>query len=244
MAPTTDRKPGIVVIEDEAIARTLLRAQLERLGFPVSEAASATRALALLQRRPFALALIDLQLPELSGTVLLQRVRGSPGPNRNMKAIAISAKIDADQERRLRQAGFDAWLCKPVAVERLQALVRNWLAPEGATEKEGSDGAGEDDRLTRIQTDLQAKFLADLRGQLSRIESTLERHPRQALEHIHKLHGAAGFCHFEALQRWAAHLEIALREGNDVEHRAIWRRLKREAETLLQRGLPENQDSG
>ncbi len=243
MAPTTDQKLGILVIEDEAIARTLLRVQVERLGFPVSEAASATQALKLLQRRPFALALIDLQLPELPGTVLLQHVRASPGPNRDMKAVAISSRIDADQERRLQQAGFEAWLCKPVAVEQLRALMQTWLPHERATKKERSDAA-QDARLTRIQNELQARFLADLPNQLSRIESVLEHHPRQALEHIHKLHGAAGFCRFEELQRWAARLESALREGNDADYRALWRRLKREAEVLLHRSLPENPKSG
>jgi len=245
MALDNDQKTGILVIEDEAIARTIMKVQLARLGFPVSEAASATQALHLLQRQRFALALIDLQLPDLSGSALLQRIRRSSGPNRDLKAVAVSARTAPGQERRLRQAGFVAWLGKPVSAERLRPLVQTWLPHDRVAGDERSGTTGQDDRFVRIQNELQAKFLADLRVQLARIESALEhRHRRQAVEHVHKLHGAAGFCRFTELRRWAARLEIALREENDEDYRPIWRRLQREAEELLHRGLPENPESG
>ncbi len=245
MALDKDRNARILVIEDEAIARTLLTMQLARLGFPVSEAASATQALMLLQRQRFALALIDLQLPELSGSALLRHIRRSSGPNRDLKAVAVSARITPGQERRLRQAGFVAWLGKPVTVEQLRPLLQTWLSHDRTVEDEQSDTTGQGDRFVRIQNDLQAKFLADLPGQLARIESALaHRHRRQAVERVHKLHGAAGFCRFEELRRWAARLEDALREGDDEDYRSIWRRLKREAEALLCRDLPENPESG
>lgn len=232
-----NERPRILVVEDEAIARTVLTVQLNRLGFRVSEAASATQALSLLERQRFALAFIDLQIPGLSGAALLQRSQRSSAINRGMKAVAISSRIDIDQERQLRQAGFVAWLCKPITLEQLQQVVQAWLTDGQAPTEDQNGKARKDSHFGQIQGDSRARFLASLPQQLAMIESALRhRQRRQVLETVHKLHGAAGFCQFEELRQWAARLETALRQEDNEAYRTIWRRLKREAEALLAQG--------
>ncbi|HEB77388.1 MAG TPA: response regulator, partial [Methylothermaceae bacterium] len=180
----------VLVVEDDAVTRAILTAQLNQLGFAASEATSATEALDLLRRQRFALAIIDLRIGGSDGVTILRHHRRSSHANPEMQAIAISARIDHALEQQLRQAGFAAWLPKPVTLTHLKKAIRTCLSASRGIPGGREEDTPRDRRLGQVQQAVQMKFLSELPRQLAMIENAVgQRQWRLALEIAHKLQG-------------------------------------------------------
>lgn len=83
-------------------------------------------AMMLLTSRTFDLALVDIQMPKITGWDILKSVRDSVTPaQRNMIVIAVTAlAMDGDRERVIR-AGFDGYISKPVETVQFLPTVQN-----------------------------------------------------------------------------------------------------------------------
>ncbi len=64
-----------LIVDDDTDGRELFHIALDTAGYAVTEAENGVRALAILQDRTFSLMILDLQMPELPGHVVLQKVR-------------------------------------------------------------------------------------------------------------------------------------------------------------------------
>jgi CheY-like chemotaxis protein len=71
----TDTLPTVLCVEDDAHQRMLLRAVLEHFGFHVMAAKSALDALEIAQWLPFEVALLDYELPDMTGAQLAHEIR-------------------------------------------------------------------------------------------------------------------------------------------------------------------------
>ena len=110
----------IVAVDDEADARTVLRAILEQQGGEVRTAGSAAEALSLVSSwRPDVL-VSDIGMPDADGYELMLRVRalGQKGGG-FVRAIALTAYASEEDARLARHAGFDRHLPKPVDAAQL-----------------------------------------------------------------------------------------------------------------------------
>jgi signal transduction histidine kinase/ActR/RegA family two-component response regulator len=110
----------LVVVDDEADAREVMRFMLERGGAHVRTADSAAQALdAIREERPDLL-ISDIGMPVEDGYVLVRRLRAmEEGLGRRLPAIALTAYASEEDTRRALAAGFDAHLSKPVDPARL-----------------------------------------------------------------------------------------------------------------------------
>ena len=112
--------PGLVLlVEDDADLRELLRYQLELGGCEVIEATNAEEALALARVRRPRVALIDLGLPTLGGLSLAQRLRADPDLP-GLRLVAMSGYGGSGARRRSKEAGFVAHLVKPIMLDALK----------------------------------------------------------------------------------------------------------------------------
>jgi CheY-like chemotaxis protein len=120
----------IVLIDDDDDSRELLGMLLASLGHEVREAASGTEGLVLLADEPD-MALVDLELPDLGGLAIAQRIRAcgralpvAPRlePARTVLVALSGHTRDADREA-AHASGFDHHLAKPVDLPRLRALL-------------------------------------------------------------------------------------------------------------------------
>jgi CheY-like chemotaxis protein len=106
----------VVVVEDNVRSRRLVRDLLEVHGFGVVEAESAEEALQAMQAmqdtRPD-LVLLDIQLPGMDGVAALRMLREDPR-TADVPAIAVTAYAMRGDEERLLEAGFDAYIAKPI----------------------------------------------------------------------------------------------------------------------------------
>jgi two-component system KDP operon response regulator KdpE len=112
-------KPSNVVllIDDEPKIRRFLRAGFELDGFSVLEAESAAEALRIATFNPPDLIILDLALPDLHGTEVLDRIRSWS----NVPVIILSVVSGEDEKVRLLQSGADDYVVKPFGMAELLA---------------------------------------------------------------------------------------------------------------------------
>ena len=113
----------VLVADDHAVNRELVRAVLVPLGAELTEAANGAEAVARAGEASFDLILMDLRMPEMDGLAAMQAIRRGDGPNRDVPILAFSAGADAPGAAERRQAGFDGDLAKPVMPADLVAAV-------------------------------------------------------------------------------------------------------------------------
>jgi PAS domain S-box-containing protein len=110
----------ILVVDDEADAREVMRFMLERGGARVRTADSAAQALDALREEQADLLISDIGMPVEDGYVMVRRLRAmEESLGRRTPAIALTAYASDEDSRRAHTAGFDAHLSKPVDPARL-----------------------------------------------------------------------------------------------------------------------------
>lgn len=113
----------VLIVDDHAGMRVMLRAVLERAGaVQAREAANATQALALITERAPNLILLDQRMPEMNGLELIARLRADARCAAS-RIIVITGHIDANFREAAKSAGADMVLGKPVSPRDLLAAI-------------------------------------------------------------------------------------------------------------------------
>jgi PAS domain S-box-containing protein len=114
----------VLVVDDEADARVVMRKMLEIWGASVETAGSVAEAIELVQRRVPDLVLTDIGMPAEDGYTLLQRVRLLPADKGGRVPVAaVTAYASAEDRRKLLLAGFAMHITKPVEAGELVRAV-------------------------------------------------------------------------------------------------------------------------
>jgi PAS domain S-box-containing protein len=113
----------ILVVDDEADTRDLLKQGLEYCGAKVSVVGSAAEALDAVMARVPDVLISDIGMPGVDGYDLIRQVRGLP-PNRGGKipAIALTAYTRTEDRLQSLRAGYDMHVPKPVELAELVAV--------------------------------------------------------------------------------------------------------------------------
>ena len=116
----------ILIADDRATSRELLRTVLERQGYAIIEAADGEEALQKARAEAPDLILLDLQMPRRTGYEVLLELRSDPR-HAALPIIAITASaMQGDRERALA-AGFTGYLTNPVALAQLRSQIHSLL---------------------------------------------------------------------------------------------------------------------
>ncbi len=120
----------ILLAEDNPVNQKVAVGLLERRGHSVEVAPDGRAALEALARGGFDLALFDVQMPHLDGVeaVKLLRAREGNGEGARLPVIGFSAHAMAADRERCLAAGMDAYITKPIRVERLYAAIEQVTA--------------------------------------------------------------------------------------------------------------------
>ncbi|AKF04002.1 ATP-binding protein [Sandaracinus amylolyticus] len=113
----------VLVVDDEIDACVLAETVLRRAGAEVRSTSTASRALDLLHEGEVDVLVSDLGMPELDGFTLIQRVRAMPSPACRVPAVALTGYARAEDRVRAVDAGYDAFLTKPLDVDALALAV-------------------------------------------------------------------------------------------------------------------------
>lgn len=122
----------ILVAEDNLINQKLSVAQLKRLGLDADVVKNGQEAVDAIKTKDYALVLMDCQMPGMDGFEATRVVRASElGTRKHTTIVAITANaLEGDREVCVA-AGMDDYLCKPVQLDALRALVQRWLPSFG-----------------------------------------------------------------------------------------------------------------
>jgi two-component system OmpR family response regulator len=119
----------LLIVEDDAEMRDLLRKVLEKEGYRVSVAADGHEALALPLQTAFDLVVTDLLMPDDDGLELLQAIRKS---RPTLPVIIITAFGDWGSYSRALELGAAAFISKPLKMAELVGAIHTALAGRGA----------------------------------------------------------------------------------------------------------------
>jgi CheY-like chemotaxis protein len=126
-------RPLILVVDDMADTRRLMRRVLERNGLRVIEADTGEAALRSAVRDRPALIVLDLRLPGISGFDVARNIRANADPVLAATPIlACSASVQAEVRREALDAGCDAFEGKPFDIATFADLIRGMI-PQQAT---------------------------------------------------------------------------------------------------------------
>lgn len=235
----------ILAVDDSEGNLLVIRSLLERTKLRVDTAASGEECCRMVRQKEYHVILMDYMMPEMDGLETLERLRATI-PGFSVPVIALTANVIAGTEEKLREAGFVAYLSKPVQAESLEEAIRRTLPEELILPCETGEGLSEEnyDQLARelrgyqvelgealryVHGDMEqfrrlAGFFVEAQPALAEEwEDCLARGDGEALAHkAHALKSQAGMLGALVLSRSAEALEERCRQ-NDYEYlRAAW----------------------
>ena len=117
---------SVLIVDDEPMARTLLRLMLVRAGFNVSEAEDGFDALEKVQASQPDIILLDVMMPGMDGFSVCEELRQRKETSK-LPIIMLSAKTDLDSINKGLRVGATKYLTKPISPEDLTRHVNDVL---------------------------------------------------------------------------------------------------------------------
>ncbi len=122
-----DEKKTILIIEDEPLNMRLTVDLLEINGFNTLSCCDGIAALETLKKTTPDLILLDINMPKMNGYEVHENIRKDSRLDR-VKVLALSASVMKEDEERIRAAGFDDFIPKPIDTKGLVKKIREYLS--------------------------------------------------------------------------------------------------------------------
>jgi two-component system cell cycle response regulator DivK len=116
----------ILIVDDNEKNRKLARDVLEFAGFTTIEATGGVEGVALAQERTPDVVLMDIRMPDLSGTEALKLIK-EDSRTAGIPVVALTSSTMRGDEQRFLAEGFDGYLAKPISVREFPDQVRGFL---------------------------------------------------------------------------------------------------------------------
>jgi two-component system KDP operon response regulator KdpE len=184
--------PNVLVVDDELQIRRFLRSGFELDGYSVSEAENGREAIRAATLRPTDLIILDLALPDLDGSQVLERIRSWS----SVPIIILSVKSSEMEKVRLFELGADDYVTKPFGMAEL--LARSKVVLRRKARANTGDSVI---RIDRLKIDLAARnvFVEDERLTLTpkeyRLLQILAQYPGNVVTHQELLKEIWGLPH-------------------------------------------------
>ena len=188
----SDPAPNVLVVDDEVQIRRFLRSGFELDGYSVAEAENGREAIRAATLKPTDLIILDLALPDLDGSQVLERIRSWS----NVPIIILSVKSSEMEKVRLFEMGADDYVTKPFGMAEL--LARSKVVLRRKARATTGDSVV---RIDRLKIDLAARnvFLDDERLTLTpkeyRLLQVLAQYPGNVVTHQELLKEIWGLPH-------------------------------------------------
>ena len=116
----------ILVVEDHADNRRIVRDLFTSVGYEVIEAVTGEEGVTMAETQHPDLILMDIQLPGLDGYETTRRIKANPGLS-HIPIIAVTSYALSGDDVKAFAAGCDAYIAKPFSPRVLLAKVREYL---------------------------------------------------------------------------------------------------------------------
>ena len=225
----------ILLAEDNITNQIVAKGILEKFGYSVDAVANGIEAIRALEKIPYDMVLMDLQMSELDGLKATRMIRNTASNviNPNIPVVAMTANAMAGDREKCLNAGMNDYISKPVDPIILAEKIEKWINriqsrnPERSTvvqKKDKKHGPGtfnpqalranlmEDKQLiaAAIRT-----FLDDMPGQIEILSQLIKQGQAQkGGVQAHKIKGASGYVAAGAFQKTALKIERAGKAGD------------------------------
>jgi PAS domain S-box-containing protein len=208
---TVKRGTRILVAEDHDVNQLLMRSMLERLECEVDIANNGLVAVervhqARAEARPYALVLMDMQMPELDGIEATRRIRAAGITAAELPIVALTANAYADDIRACLEAGMQAHLAKPLHLDGLRAALARWTAiqpPPAVIDRKSRFSPKIEERYRQRKAEVIDMLTEMLRG-----GSFTDAEMTAAIYLHHKFTGTAAMFGDEALGQLAQRFDV------------------------------------
>jgi len=127
----TAKDAKVLVVDDNAMNLTLMKALLKRTLMEVDTASSGKECLQLTRQKNYHIILMDHMMPGMDGVETLHRLHAeTDNKNRDTFVIALTANAVAGSREMYLEYGFDDYFAKPIQADKLDELLVNYLPPE------------------------------------------------------------------------------------------------------------------
>ncbi|MBN8543281.1 MAG: response regulator [Alphaproteobacteria bacterium] len=116
----------ILIVEDNDLNLKLFRDLLGANGYETVETREGLEAISLTRNMMPDLILMDIQLPEISGLDITKKIKAD-AQIQHIPVVAVTAFAMKDDEEKIMQAGCEAYLSKPIAIDQFLATIRRLL---------------------------------------------------------------------------------------------------------------------
>jgi len=220
----------VLVAEDNADNRLLIRRYLVRMGIEVLLAEDGRQAVSMAIREPVNLILMDQHMPEMDGPEVTKLLRQT-GFSRPI--LAFTASDDKKEYGMMMEAGCNGIVDKPVNPDQLYKVLSEHLPVAISSEaEESTDDPWKDPDILPIVK----KFVQGISQRIILMKESFEKKDWEKLRgQAHQVKGTAGSLGFPALTTDAKHLEIALRNKEMKGVSALLDTLSITAERAIER---------
>ncbi len=170
----------ILVVEDDPMQSKLVSLLLEEAGHTIEVAASAERALEVLQSFRPDLILMDVQLPGADGLELTRALRLHPIHGKT-PIVAVTGYTDPSSVTKAREAGCNSIIWKPIDTASFAFLVRKCIGNAGGAAVDVPSDS--DDLLAQMRNTFVTEGLEDCATLLTELRSN----PTHAIAQIHRV---------------------------------------------------------
>ncbi len=118
MTGQTRSETVVLVVDDDAVNRLVLKTMLSRRGYRVIEAADGQEAIDRARATGPSVVLMDINMPRMTGIEAAARITELL-PDRSPRIVAVTADVSARQRAACAAAGFDGFIDKPVTMRSL-----------------------------------------------------------------------------------------------------------------------------
>jgi signal transduction histidine kinase/CheY-like chemotaxis protein len=120
----------ILLAEDNIVNQKVALHMLGKLGYKTQVVSDGKEALACLERKPYDLILMDIQMPEMDGYEATCAIRDSQAAYNKIPIIALTANAMKGDDEKCYQAGMDDYLAKPIDAALLKEKIKHWIGRE------------------------------------------------------------------------------------------------------------------
>lgn len=184
------RAPRILIADDSATVRAVVRKQLVEHGYEVAEAVDGEDAMARATEGSLDVILLDLQMPKLDGLGVLSRLRAETGL-RGVPVVILSGRTEVDQVVAALQAGAHDYLTKPFEPSELAARVAAATRTKRALDELLTRNSELEAFATRASHDLKSP-LAIIKGMAEVVQGGPGIAPDQRDDLLRRIVSAAG----------------------------------------------------
>ena len=127
MAVKEPARLPVLLVDDYEDSRLMLRRLLEMNGYDVREAANGKEAVEMARHNCPDLILMDLNMPEMDGLSAAKQIRECKGLCERVPIVAITAHEVYGMKEAAIEAGFDAYVTKPIDFDHLERVLQRHL---------------------------------------------------------------------------------------------------------------------